>query len=676
MRNLTIILILLALIACAQPAMKDQEKEYKNQIEKRMREIRDQAVHAPEFPANFQWLNTSKPLSIQSLKGKMILLDFWTYCCINCMHVLPDLKYLEQKYADQPLMVIGVHSAKFDNETEIENVRNAILRYEIEHPVILDDNHQIWSAYRVRAWPTLVLIDPDGYLIGMFPGEGNRDALDWAIGTSLEYYRLAGKLNNSPLQIDLERNFIAPRSLNYPGKIVALPDSEKLIISDSNNHRFLVVNATGKILDVIGNGTPGFDDGSFEDATFFRPQGMAFHQDTLYVADTENHAIRKINLKARTVETVAGIGMQASHFNHAGPGKSTALNSPWDLFIQDNTCYIAMAGPHQIWTLDLKSNWVAPFAGTGQEARIDGDRSTAAFAQPSGITGDGENLYIADSEISSVRQINLKTGQVSTLAGGDLFEFGDKDGQGNAVRLQHPLGILFYDKLLYLADTYNHKIKIIDPKIQITKTFAGNGRGYLDGQKPQFYEPSGLAVLNGKLYIADTNNHLIRILDLKTGKVETLGIHGLEKVESVAKVESDTDEWLLLADAPTIELPVQKLKPDQTIQLMVKIELKSGQKFNPGSPLKYLITIEVPLLSYEFQEQIQVIEIPSTEFMLPVQTLSNAGDGAFTLDLLYYYCEDAAQSLCYIRSVRYVIPFEIVPDGADKILIIENPAVD
>ncbi len=670
MRIFSIILIFLSLNACAQPAMKDQEKEYKNQIEKRMREIRDRAVHAPEFPANFQWLNTSKPLSIQSLKGKMVLLDFWTYCCINCMHVLPDLKYLEQKYIDQPVVVIGVHSAKFDNETEIENVRNAILRYEIEHPVILDDNHQIWSAYSVRAWPTLILIDPEGYIVGMFSGEGNREALDWAIGTSLEYYRLAGKLNDSPLQFDLEKNFVPPRSLNYPGKIVAQPDSGKLIISDSNNHRFLVVNETGKILDVIGNGSSGFDDGPFEEATFFRPQGMAFHQDTLYVADTENHAIRKINFKARTVETVAGIGTQASHFNHAGTGKSTALNSPWDLFVQDNICYIAMAGPHQIWTLDLKSNWVAPFAGTGQEARIDGDRSTAAFAQPSGITGDGENLYIADSEISSVRQINLKTGQVSTLAGGDLFEFGDKDGQGNAVRLQHPLGILFSDNVLYLADTYNHKIKIIDPKIQSTKTFAGNGRGYQDGQKPQFYEPSGLAVLNGKLYIADTNNHRIRILDLKTGVVETFNLPGSEKTHP------EKGEWLLLADSPIIEFPVQKLKPNQVIQFYVNIELKPEQKFNPGSPIKYLINIETPLLSNELQNQIQVSEKPLTELVLPIQTLSDSGEGAFTFDLLYYYCENATQSLCYVRSIRYVIPFEIVPDGSVKIILKENPAVD
>lgn len=606
----------------------------------------------------------------------MVLLDFWTYCCINCMHVLPDLKYLEQKFIDQPFIVVGVHSAKFDNEKEVENVRNAILRYEIEHPVVLDDNHQIWSSFGVRAWPTLVLIDPEGYIVGMFSGEGNRDALDWAIETSLEYYRQAGKLDNSPIKLDLEKELIKPSLLNYPGKIIAQPDSGRLIISDSNHHRFLVVAETGRIIDMIGHGSSGFDDGTFEEATFFRPQGMAFHHNTLYVADTENHAIRRINFNTRKVETVAGTGIQADQFNRGGEGKSTALNSPWDLYIQGDTCYIAMAGPHQIWIMDLKSYRIAPYAGSGREARIDGDRSTAAFAQPSGITGDGENLYIADSEISSVRQINLKTGQVSTLVGGDLFAFGDKDGQGDDVRLQHPLGIFFHENVLYLADTYNHKIKTIDPKTRTAKKFAGSSQGYRDGEKPQFYEPAGLTVLNGKLYIADTNNHLIRILDLKAGNVETFDIRGLKKVESEAKTESDTDQWLLLADAPTIELPVQKLKPDQTIQLMVKIEFKPGQKFNPGSPLKYLLNIEVPLLSNEFQNQIQVIDIPSTEFMMPVQALSNAGAGAFTLDLLYYYCEDETRSLCYIRSVRYVIPFEIVADGIDEILLIENPAVD
>lgn len=676
MRIITIILILLALNACAQPAMKNQEKENKKQIEQRMREIRDRSIRAPEFPANFKWLNTSKPLSLQSLRGRMVLLDFWTYCCINCMHVLPDLKYLEQKYVEQPFIVVGVHSAKFDNEKEVENVRNAILRYEIEHPVVLDDNHQIWSSFGVRAWPTLVLIDPDGYIVGMFSGEGNRDALDWAIETSLEYYRRSGKLDNSPLKVDLEKANVKPGILNYPGKIIARPDSGRLIISDSNHHRFLVVNQTGRILDVIGKGNAGFDDGTFETASFFRPQGMALHHDTLYVADTENHAIRQINFKTRTVKTVAGTGVQANFYHRGGEGKSTALNSPWDLYIQGDTCYIAMAGPHQIWTLDLKTQRVESFAGSGQEARIDGDRSTAAFAQPSGITGDGENLYIADSEISSVRQINLKTGAVSTLAGGDLFTFGDTDGLGNDVRLQHPLGIVFHENVLYLADTYNHKIKTIDPKTRTTITLVGSTRGYRDGKNPQFYEPSGLAFLNGKLYIADTNNHLIRILDLKTGVVETLNLHGLEKEVTAASIESGTEEWLLLSDSPTIELPVQKLRPNQTIQLQVNIEFKSGQKFNPGSPLKYLCNIEVPLLKSESRNRTQVIETPPNQLLIPIQTFSDAGDGAFTLDLRYYYCEDAAQSLCYIRSVRYVIPFEIVSDGADKILLIENPAVD
>src|SRR5205807_8101239 len=257
---------------------------------------------------------------------------------------------------------------------------------------------------------------------------------------------------------------------------------------------------------------------SFDTATFFRPQGIALDGDTLYVADTENHLIRAVDLKSKTVKTIAGTGEQSQAYGRSGPARVIALNSPWDLQLVGRTLYIAMAGPHQIWKLDLAKNQISTFAGSGREARADGPPGEAAFAQPSGLATDGKTLYVSDAEANIIRAIDLApNGEVRTLVGGNLFDFGDEDGTGNGVRLQHPLGLARWNGDLLIADTYNHKIKLLDPAERRVKLFAGARKpGQLDGAKPSFYEPGGLSVASDKLYVADTNNHAIRVVDLKT----------------------------------------------------------------------------------------------------------------------------------------------------------------
>jgi thiol-disulfide isomerase/thioredoxin len=490
-------------------------------------------VRAPDFPRGFSWLNTDHPLTLKELRGRVVLLDFWTYCCINCQHILPDLAYLEQKYAQAPFTVIGVHSAKFDNEQDPANVRDAILRHDIHHPVVVDEEHEIWQAYGVRGWPTLVLLDPQGYVLGGVSGEGHRDLLDTTIAQVLDAYESRGLLSREPLDLPLERDLRAITVLSYPGKVLADAEGDRLFIADSGYHRLVIADLDGQPLEVIGDGTLGRADGSFETATFHTPQGMALAGDFLYVADTENHLLRRLNLQARTVETVAGTGLQARGREPGGPALRTALNSPWDLCVADEQIYIAMAGPHQIWRFDPVAGEVAVFAGSGREARIDGLANEAAFAQPSGIATDGKRLFVADSEISSVRAITLGAQvEVRTLAGGDLFAFGDRDGVGDTARLQHCLGIAYADGVLYLADTYNHKIKRIDPASGAVLTLLGDGIAGDEGDvRPRFHEPGGLSVAGDRLYIADTNNHRIQVADLLapgvTGAVRTLDLHGL-----------------------------------------------------------------------------------------------------------------------------------------------------
>ena len=489
-------------------------------------------VNAADFPQGLDWLNTDRPLSLEDLRGKLVLLDFWTYCCINCMHVLPDLKRLEKKYAEQ-LVVVGVHTPKFSTERETENIRKAVLRYEVEHPVVNDHSMRMWREYAVRAWPTLVLIDPHGKVIGAHSGEGVYEAFDALIAQMAAHFDAEGSLDRRPLAAVLESADAPDSMLSFPGKVLADPAGGRLFVADSNHNRVVIFSLNDfQTLDTIGSGTLGLDDGGFEEATFHHPQGMALAGDRLgdrlFVADTENHALREINLTTRQVVTVAGDGTQNPEFDALpGDARERPLNSPWDLEWAHGVLFVAMAGSHQIWGYDPQNGILAGHAGSGREDHLDGPLLAAALAQPSGLSSDGNVLFIADSEVSSVRTADLdpRGGHVRTVVGQGLFDYGDVDGRGDEVRLQHPLDVEFHHGRVYVADTYNHKIKVIDPAVRESRTLAGSGAaGLEDGPlaEARFHEPGGLSGAGDKLFVADTNNHAIRVIDLERGLVSTL----------------------------------------------------------------------------------------------------------------------------------------------------------
>ncbi|MBL0176600.1 MAG: redoxin domain-containing protein [Ignavibacteria bacterium] len=488
------------------------------------------AVHAPEFPAQLEWLNTDAPRPLASLRGKFVLLDFWSYCCINCLHILPDLAKLEARYADE-LVVIGVHSGKFETERGTNSIRNAIMRYGIAHAVVNDADYEVWNAYAVHGWPTTVLITPAGRIISQRSGEGVFEEIDPILRKAIAYFDAKGELKRSPAHVTLETSKLPAAALSFPGKISSDEKSGRLFISDTKNNRIIIADASGAVQSVIGGGKKGRRDGGFAEAEFAGPLGTCLAGDILYIADTENHLIRAADLKSGTVRTVLGTGRQGYETAFSGRGAAIELASPWDLISLGNTLYIAMAGRHQLWSADLAAFTAAIIAGSGDEARVDGPALEAALAQPSGLTTDGKVLYFADSETSSIRAVNATPGsRVRTIVGEDLFEFGDVDGGAAVARLQHPLGVVWKDGALYVADTYNHKIKRIDPVRRTSTTLAGTGSaGRVDGPRleAQFDEPSGICALGNALYIADTNNHCIRVLDLATGVVSTLALTNL-----------------------------------------------------------------------------------------------------------------------------------------------------
>lgn len=483
---------------------------------------------APEFP-EFDWLNTNSDISLSKLRGHVVVLDFWTYCCINCMHTLPTLAKLEHVYSDKPVVFIGVHSGKFSSEQETKNVQSAILRYEIEHPVIVDRQMKIWQSFGVRAWPTIVILDPAGNVVYHQSGEGQYDVISDTIDVLLQKYEQKGTLARVPLDIKPSRP-AKNNTLSFPGKL-SISQSGKIAISDSNHNRIIIVDVSGNILNVIGSGKVGLKDGGFAVAEFFRPQGVAWNGDVLFVADTENHSLRKIDFAQNKVLTVAGTGKQGPWRSQGGRGIATAISSPWDVACKDNLVYVAMAGNHQIWTYDITTEMILPFAGTGQEDIIDGPAKSAQLAQPSGLSISGNVLYFADSETSAIRKIDLATNTVQSLVGHGLFEFGHEDGHTDSALFQHPLGLCATPEAIFVADTYNSAIRVIDLKTSQVYTLIGKTEKETVclPENPScdilaLYEPSDVELYEGRLYISDTNNHLIRVFDLKTNTLSTLEI--------------------------------------------------------------------------------------------------------------------------------------------------------
>jgi thiol-disulfide isomerase/thioredoxin len=480
-----------------------------------------------------QWVNTKHPLSLKELRGKVVLLDFWTYGCINCYHILPSLEKLKKDFSNK-LVIIGVQSAKFSSSGKVQNLRQAVQRWGITHPVVNDKNYKIWKEYGIQAWPTLVLIDPTGKVVGKLAGEGIYKPMHRYISGVIKTFEKAGKINPKPLNLTPKSDKAAQSSLYFPGKLLADGAHNRLFISDTDHNRIVITNLNGKVKSVIGNGKAALKDGSWAEASFNQPQGLTLIGDKLYVADTGNNAIRVINLNKKTVKTLAGNGKQARQFNVSGAGKNVELNSPWGITHVKGELYVAMAGSHQIWKISPKTGYAEPFAGSGREGLKEGKRRSIPMAQPSGITSNGNYLYVAEPEASAVQQVGLGDDkQVKTIVGKGLFVFGDKDGSANKARLQHDLGIVYWKGKLFVADTYNNKIREINPKTGRTSTFAGNGKsGSKDGvgKKAEFNQPGGLSIAGNWLYVADSDNQLIRKVNLKTRKVETLHLSNVSKL--------------------------------------------------------------------------------------------------------------------------------------------------
>ncbi len=612
----------------------------------------------PEFPEGLDWLNVSAPLRVADLRGKVVLFDFWTYGCINCIHMIPTFKALEEKYPDE-LVIIGVHSAKFANEGETDNIRQIILRYEIDHPIINDSDFRVWQLYGAQAWPTIVIADPRGNVLAADAGEIPLDVLDTIIGGMIGYFDDLGEIDRIPLPIAPIRDEVLPSALAFPGKILIDAPNNRLFIADSGHHRIIIANLTTyEVLEVIGTGVSGLDDGDFAVATFNQPQGMALRGDKLYVAEAKNHVIREIDLTNRTVEVLAGTGTRGERIlaftTRITEPRAYDMRSPWDLALgAGDTLFIASAGTHQIWEMNLQTEVVRVSVGNGREAMLNTKLDTSELAQPSGLYFRDGLLYFADSESSTVRVADYTNNAVMTVSGtleNNLFQFGDVDGAVGTSRLQHPLGVTGSpDGTIYLADTYNHKIKAVDETLTTTTIFglSGNG-GFADGdaQTAQFDEPADVKYYDGKLYVADTNNHAIRVIDLSTNRVSTVVFPNPEKLRIAQQVTVIGGN---ASSAEAVILPVQTVKAGQ-IDLIVRFVLPEGYKINAQAP------------SFARLDGFGNTSLTTLETRIPL--IIQIGTSAITGEIDLFYCESVDESLCFIDTFRIEIPLT-VSDSAE-----------
>jgi thiol-disulfide isomerase/thioredoxin len=630
-------------------------------------EVAARAVPAPEFPEGLDWINSDRPLSLAELRGKIVLLDFLTFGCINCIHVLPDLHALEEKYAEE-LVVIGVHSAKFEHERVSENIRRFAERYEIEHPIVNDSEFEIWQAYRVYAWPSFILIDPEGRIVGGHAGEAIFDLFDRAIGRLVADFEERGTLDRRPLDLAGDGGQRPDSPLRFPGKVLADEEGDRLFIADTSHHRIVVTTLDGEVLQVIGSGQAGFEDGPPHGASFRRPQGLALAgPDVLYVADTGNHSLRRIDLTIGAVTTAAGTGEQQYMFDfREAPASGTGLNSPWDLLFHDGQLYVAMAGQHQIWRYDPATERLHLHAGSGREALQDGALIGAGLNQPSGLTTDGTDLFVADSEASAVRRVAFERGgSVATLVGMGLFEFGDADGRGDRVRLQHPKGVAFHDGLLYIADTYNNKVKVLDPATREVRTLLGTGDpGWRDGQDALLYEPGGLSIAGGRLFLADTNNHAIRTADLASGEVRTLVLD--DEAGLLAAAESSEFFGTTLAQEP------QRVVPGPG-RLELRIGLPESYKVNDLAPLGVSWHTDGDAVTVDPSYVRNAIDEPEYPLNLEVPAFFSPGQSMVTAELDIYYCREGAEALCLVDRVRLSVPVTVAEGGGAAILFSRRP---
>ncbi|MEW1749218.1 NHL domain-containing thioredoxin family protein [Streptomyces angustmyceticus] len=586
-------------------------------------------VRAPELIGKGGWLNTgNKDLTLSDLRGRIVVLDFWTFCCVNCLHVLDELRELEERHRDT-VVIIGVHSPKFVHEAEHQAVVDAVERYGVEHPVLDDPELATWKQYAVRAWPTLVVIDPEGYVVAQHAGEGHAHAIEKLVEELEAEHAAKGTLRRG------DGPYVPPEpvagDLRFPGKAVRLPTGS-LLVSDTTRHQLVELAADGeRVLRRFGTGERGLTPDTFNE-----PQGLALLPDgRVAVADTVNHAIRVLDPETGALETVAGTGKQWWQGSPAsGPARDVDLSSPWDLAWWQERLWIAMAGVHQLWTYDPAAGTVEVAAGTTNEGLVDGPAAEAWFAQPSGLAAAGDRLWIADSETSAVRWAErAEAGDgyvIRTAVGTGLFDFGHRDGAADQALLQHPLGVTALpDGSVAVADTYNHALRRFDPATGEVTTLATDLR-----------EPSAAVLVDDDIVVVESARHRLTRLRLPEEAV---------RVESVAH---------------RTQRAATEVAPG-ALRLDVVFQAPAGQKLDTryGPSTRLVVSATPPELLAEGAGA-------GTDLARDLVLADGVTEGVLHVSAMAASCDDAPDieyPACHVHQQDWGVPVEVAEGGVARL---------
>ncbi|WP_327073717.1 thioredoxin-like domain-containing protein [Kitasatospora purpeofusca] len=593
-------------------------------------------VRAPELVGAGGWLNTGgKELTLADFRGKITVLDFWTFCCVNCLHVLDELRELEEKHRDT-LVIVGVHSPKFVHEADHRAVVDAVERYEVHHPVLDDPELVTWKQYAVRAWPTLVVIDPEGYVVAQHAGEGHAHAIARLVEELEEEHAAKGTLRRG------DGPYVAPEptagDLKFPGKAVRLPNGH-FLVADSGHHSLVELEADGEtVVRRIGDGVRGLVDGT--GPRFSEPQGLALlpagSAYDVIVADTVNHALRGVRLADGEVTTLAGTGRQWWQGSATeGAAREVDLSSPWDVAWFDGRVWIAMAGVHQLWAYDPAAGTVGVAAGTTNEGLVDGPAAEAWFAQPSGlaVSADGERLWVADSETSSLRWVSRETKEVHSAVGTGLFDFGHRDGAAEQALLQHPLGVtVLPDGSVAVSDTYNHALRRYDPASGEVSTLATDLR-----------EPSGAVLVDQDIVVVESARHRLTRLRLPEEAV---------RVEAVAHRTRRAATEV----APGV------------LRLDVVFRAPTGQKLDEryGPSTRLLVSSTPPELLVSGAGADSAL---SRELVLSAEV----AEGVLHVSAMAASCDDdpaIEYPACHVHQQDWGVPVRLTADGARRLPLV------
>ncbi|MEV6132171.1 NHL domain-containing thioredoxin family protein [Streptomyces violaceusniger] len=592
-------------------------------------------VRAPELIGRGGWLNTGdNDLTLTDLRGRIVILDFWTFCCVNCLHVLDELRELEEKHRDT-VVIVGVHSPKFVHEAEHQAVVDAVERYEVHHPVLDDPELATWKQYAVRAWPTLVVIDPEGYVVAQHAGEGHAHALETLVGQLEAEHAAKGTLRRG------DGPYVPPEpvptELRFPGKALLLPGGT-FLVSDTTRHQLVELAADGEsVVRRIGAGERGLTDGTSERARFSEPQGLALLPDgTVAVADTVNHALRRFDPATGEVTTLAGTGRQWWQGSSTeGPAREVDLSSPWDVAWFAGRLWIAMAGVHQLWTYDPEAGTVRAAAGTTNEGLVDGPAEEAWFAQPSGLAATGDRLWIADSETSAVRYVE-RDGDgfaIRTAVGTGLFDFGHRDGAAEQALLQHPLGVTALpDGSVAISDTYNHALRRFDPATGEVSTLATDLR-----------EPSGAVLADGDIVVVESARHRLTRLRLPEEAV---------RVDAVAH---------------RTQRAATDIAPG-TLRLDVVFQAPEGQKLDTryGPSTRLLVSSTPPGLLAEGDGA-------GTDLSRELVLTDGMTEGVLHVSAMAASCDDDPANeypACHVHQQDWGVPVRITEGGARRLPLV------